>query len=178
MPREEELRQQLYDAFKNRAVLYYLIFDELRKELGADRAEEILQRAIYRRGAQKGAKYARFAPDDLLGLEQAFLAALPDDGEMFKPLVLRDNAEGLDIKFQDCPLRNAWQELGLPPEEIATLCRIAARIDNGTFESAGFEFFADTWEAGDSNCCHLHIRPGKTKSGADPSRRSASTAGD
>ena len=27
---EEQLRAQLYDSFKNRAMIYYLIFDELR----------------------------------------------------------------------------------------------------------------------------------------------------
>ena len=51
---EENLRTQLYDSFQNRAVIYYLIFDELRTELGATRAEELLSRAIYRRGQQQG----------------------------------------------------------------------------------------------------------------------------
>ncbi len=73
----------------------------------------------------------------------------------------RDFMYGLDIKFHDCPLRNAWREEGLPDEEIATLCRIAARIDNGTFEAAGFEFSADTWQPGEEGCCYLHIRPGR-----------------
>lgn len=161
MSREEDLRQQLYDSFKNRAVLYYLIYDELRTELGAERAEEILMRAIYRRGAQKGQKYARFAPTDLQGLQQAFLGGIPDAGAMFKPQIERSDREVLDIKFQDCPLRNAWQEMDLPDEEVATMCRIAARIDNGTFESAGFDFSATTWQPGDPGCCYLHIRPGK-----------------
>ncbi len=60
---EDQLRSQLYDSFKNRAILYYLIYDELREELGPDRAEELLSRAIYRRGQLLGQeKYARFAP--------------------------------------------------------------------------------------------------------------------
>jgi hypothetical protein len=32
---EEELRRQLYESFKNRAILYHLIFDEMRRDLGA-----------------------------------------------------------------------------------------------------------------------------------------------
>ena len=36
---EEQLREELYDSFKNRATIYYLIYDELRKELGPERAE-------------------------------------------------------------------------------------------------------------------------------------------
>lgn len=161
MTREAELRQQLYDSFKNRAILYHLIYDELRQEVGAGQAEEILKRAIYRRGVQKGAKYSRYAPHDLQGLKEAFLGGLADDGHMFKPLILRDNQEGLDIKFQGCPLKDAWLELGLPEDEVATLCRIAATIDTGTFEGAGFDFFADTWQSGEDGCCCLHIRPGQ-----------------
>lgn len=159
---EEILRRQLYDSFKNRAMLYYLIYDELRDMCGEDHAEEVLSRAIYRRGAEKGRElFSGYAPKDLAGLQKTFLGGIPDEGRMFKPEVLRSDAGGLDIKFHACPLRDAWQEAGLPEEEIATLCRIAARIDNGTFESAGFEFTADTWKPGGEGCCCLHIRPGK-----------------
>jgi hypothetical protein len=159
---EENLRKQLYDSFKNRAMIYYLIYDELRNECGEDRAEEVLARAIYRRGAEKGREnFAQLGPRDLEGLKKAFLGGIPDDGQMFQPEVLRSDADGIDIQFHACPLRDAWQEAGLPDEEVATLCRIAARIDNGTFEGAGFEFHADTWKPGGDGCCCLHIRPGK-----------------
>ncbi len=62
---QEQLRQQLRDSFKNRALIYYLLFDEMRKELGAERAAEIMKRAIYARGVQKSKKYAPYAPNDL-----------------------------------------------------------------------------------------------------------------
>ena len=159
---EDILRRQLYDSFKNRAMIYYLIYDELREECGAERAEEVLGRAIYRRGAEKGREnYSRFGPHDLEGLLQAFLGGIPDEGRMFQPEVLKSDAAGADIKFHACPLRDAWREAGLPEAEIAALCRIAARIDNGTFEAAGFAFHADTWQPGGEDCCFLHIRPGK-----------------
>jgi hypothetical protein len=158
---EEQLRGQLYDSFKNRAMIYYLIYDELRTELGAARAEELLGRAIRRRGEAGGRKkYARFAPDDLAGLKAAFLGGIADDGRMFQPEIVRDDAQGLDVKFHACPLRDAWLEAGLPDEDAAALCRIAARIDYGTFEGAGFKFSADTWQPGGEGCCYLHIRPG------------------
>ncbi len=67
----------------------------------------------------------------------------------------------LDIKFHACPLRDAWKETGLPEEEVATLCRIAARVDDGTFEAAGFKFHSETYQPGGEGCCRLHIRPGK-----------------
>ena len=67
---------------------------------------------------------------------------------MFQPEVLRSDAESLDIKFHACPLREAWQESGLSDAEVATLCRIAARIDNGTFEAAGFQLLRRHLAAG------------------------------
>jgi hypothetical protein len=159
---EQQLRHELIESFKHRAMLYYTIFDEMRKELGAEKAEAIMSRAIYRRGAEKGRqKYACFAPQDLAGLKEAFMGGHADGGRMFEPEVLRSDAEALDIKHHQCPLKNAWLEAGLPDEEVATLCRIAARVDDGTFEAAGFRFAADTWQPGGDGCCVLHIRPGK-----------------
>ncbi len=160
MEPSDTLRQQLHDSFKNRAMIYALLYDELCEECGPDRAEEVMGRAIYRRGQQKGAKYAPFAPADLKGLKEAFLGGTPDQGRMFRPEVIRDDEQGLDIKFHGCPLKEAWLEAGFPEEKVATLCRIAARVDNGTFESAGFQFHADTYQPGGDGCCYLHIRPG------------------
>ena len=82
---------------------------------------------------------------------------------MFAPRVERCDAAALDITLQRCPLKEAWQEAGLSGADVATLCRIAGRVDNGTFEAAGFEFSADTWQPGRDGCCHLHIRPGRTR---------------
>jgi hypothetical protein len=157
---EEMLRQQLYDAFANRAHIYHLLFNQLRSELGPERAAELMGRAIYQRGVQNAGRYAAFAPRDLEGLRQAFLASLPDDGAMFAPEVVRCDADGLDIQFHRCPLKQAWLDAGLAPEEVATLCRIAARVDTGLFEAAGFRFHADTYRPGGEGCCFLHIRPG------------------
>jgi hypothetical protein len=95
------------------------------------------------------------------GLKDAFLEFVPDDGKMFQPELLRCDAEGIDIQFHRCPLKEAWQEAGLSDNEVAKMCKIAARVDNGTFEGAGFKFSADTWRPGGDGCCRLHIRPGK-----------------
>jgi hypothetical protein len=108
---DEELRQARYGAFKNRALMYWHVFRELRDDLGEARAGEIMGRAIHRRGTEIGRQFARFAPRNLAGLAET---------------------------------------------DIATLCRIAGRVDDGTFESAGFAFSADTWQPGREGCCHLH----------------------
>ena len=160
---DESLRQAVYGAFKNRALMYWHIFRELRAELGEARASEIMGRAIYARGTEVGRQFARFAPGDLGGLRDAFVGGVPDDGRMFAPNVTRCDASGLDIALMRCPLQDAWREAGLADQDIATLCRIAGRVDNGTFESAGFAFSADTWQPGRDGCCHLHIRPPATQ---------------
>jgi hypothetical protein len=164
---EETLRRQLYESFANRARVYHLIFEELRAELGAARAAEVLGRAIYRRGSQQAARYAPFAPRDLVGLKGAFLAALPDGGALFAPEVVRCDGQGLDITFHRCPLKEAWLDAGLTQEEVAALCRIAAEVDRGLFETAGFGFHADTYVPGGEGCCFLHVRPGAVLGQAD-----------
>jgi hypothetical protein len=157
---EETLRRQLYDAFANRAHIYHLLLCQLRSELDAERAAELIGRALYQRGAQKAPRYAAFAPGDLEGLKQAFLDDLPDGGAMFAPEVVRCDAEALDVKFHRCPLKQAWLDAGLPEEEVATLCRVAAQVDSGLFEVAGFSFHTDTYRPGGEGCCFLHVRPG------------------
>ena len=155
---EQELRGQLKNSFKNRAILYYFIYDELSREIGAENAEKILKRAIYRRGEQIGAQFQPHAPADFEGLRDAFLAVIPDQGRMFNPDVVRCDAEGLDVQLEACPLKAAWEEMGLDQQQREALCRIAGEIDKGTFEAAGFGFEPDTWQPGRSGCCHLHIR--------------------
>jgi hypothetical protein len=70
------------------------------------------------------------------------------------------HADGLDIRLGRCPLKQAWLDAGLGQQEVATLCRIAAEIDRGLFEGAGFRFHADTYRPGDDGGCFLHVRPG------------------
>ena len=158
---EEGLREQLRAAYKHRALLYYLIFDEMRKEIGQEKATDVMKRAIYRRGLDVGKKFAQYAPDDMEGLREAFAVGSDVHQWLFEPEVERCDAEGLDVKHGRCPLKEAWQEAGLGGDDVATLCEIAAAIDNGTFEGAGFGFSADTWKPGGDGCCHLHIRPRK-----------------
>ncbi len=159
-----ELRDQLYASFKHRAMLYFHIYDELQAEVGAERAAEILRRAIERRGREVGQAFAQYAPNDLNGLCQAFLAGIPDSGHMFSPHIERDDEQQLEITLRACPLRDAWQEAGLDDEQVATMCHIAAAIDTGTFEGAGFGFAAKTWQPGSDGCCHLQITPNPSAS--------------
>ena len=160
---EQDLRRQLKEAHMSRAMVYAAFYDALAERFGADVAEEVMKKAIYRRGREIGRRFAAYGPADLAGLRDAFLDFVPDRGRLFQPEVRRCDDQALEIKFHDCPLKEAWQAAGLSDERIATLCRIAGVVDNGTFEAAGFVFSAETWRPGAEGCCCLHIRPGEVK---------------
>jgi hypothetical protein len=160
---ETELRRQIKEAHMSRALVYAAFYDELHRRFGEEVAEEVMKAAIYKRGLEIGKRFARYGPADLEGLKDAFLDFVPDKGRLFQPEVKRCDSEGLDIKFHACPLKEAWQQAGFPPDKIATLCRIAGVVDNGTFAGAGFSFSAETWRPGAEGCCFLHIRPGAAK---------------
>lgn len=158
MNETDELRKQLIGVLKSRAMAYAAIYDEVAKEVGEQKAAAIMRRAIYARGAAMGQNFKRFAPADFSGLCDTFLGVLPDQARPFQPEVLKNDAEGLDIKFHACPTKEAWIEAGLAPERVAVLCSIAGAIDNGTFEGAGFALDAETWKPGREGCCLLKIR--------------------
>ena len=157
---EERLKAELYASFKNRAMMVYHIHSALEEEIGADRAAEVMKRAIYKRGTEIGQQFSDLDKTDMPGLMKAFLAVIPDQGAMFAPEIQRCDSSGVDIKFHRCPLKEAWLEAGVPEDKVGALCHIAGRVDNGTFEAAGFAFHAETWEPGRDGCCHLHLRPG------------------
>lgn len=154
---EQTLRQELHAAFKTRALIYYEIFNELSTELGDEKAEEILKKAIYRFGAKVGQKFTAYAPGDFTGLKNAFIGGIPDNGTLFKPEILHCDPDGLKLEFHHCPLMEGWLEEGLSDAEAERMCRIASIIDYGTFEGAGFHFEGQTWQRG--KACQLKISP-------------------
>ncbi len=158
---EDALRKQLYGSFKNRAMMYWHIFEALKIEVGEQKATEIINRGIYNRGLEIGKPFKKFAPADLHGLKHAFFDFIPDGGKMFDPEVLKCDESGLVIKMRRCPLKEVWQNAGLRDSDIAKMCDMAGIVDKGTFEGAGFGFSAETWAPGQQGCCLLKIRPGK-----------------
>lgn len=153
-------RRDLVAQMKNRALIYLEMYDVLEAELGATKAEELLTRAIYRRGRAMGAGLAKYAPADLEGLRTAFLGSVPGGEGIFKPQVLKSGGAELEIQLHGCPLKDAWREAGLPEEKVAKLCRIAGAVDKGLFEGAGFRFENRTWAPGAEGCCYLRILRG------------------
>ena len=156
----EDLRAALVGQMKNRAMMYYYIYKEASEVVGPEKAAEILKRAIYKRGLDVGKMLSGFAPDNLEGLRDAFMEkVVPADGSMFAPEIISCDSNELNIKFHRCPLKEAYLEAGLSEEETAVMLDIAAQVDYGTFEGAGFSFQAETWHPGKEGCCHLHVKP-------------------
>ena len=153
----ERLERELEEAFKNRALLYWLIYDELRSEIGAARAETVLARAIERRGKEAGAGLFKGVAATPEAMAERFLAVSPAGGRLFPTEVRRDENGGVHIKVQVCPLKKAWEEAKLPASEMSTICRIAGRFDNGVFENRGIAFSTETWAEGTEGCCRLHL---------------------
>jgi hypothetical protein len=63
--RAERLSRELDAAFRNRADLYRLFFEELALELGAERAEALMIRAVERHGREAAADaFPGLGPND------------------------------------------------------------------------------------------------------------------
>jgi hypothetical protein len=154
--RAETLAHELDTAFRNRADLYRLFLDELTAELGAEKAEAIMTRAIERRGREvAAAAFAGFGPNDARAVGEAFLAVSPDGGRMY-PTEVERGADRIAFKVRRCPLKDAWVDAGVGEEKLATLCRIAGAFDRGLFEATGVRFANVTWTPGHgSGCCHI-----------------------
>lgn len=153
-----DLRMQLKGALRSRALLVAALLDELEPEVGAERAEALLTRAMRGRGEAAGRRFlADCAPAAFERLRARFIDILPDHGGLFEIETTRCDAGGLGLKFRTCPVKEAYEEAGIAPERMQRLLRIAGGGDVGTFEGAGFAIRNDTWVAGDPGCCHLHI---------------------
>jgi hypothetical protein len=158
---KEDLEQELRAANANRAIFYYLVFDELRKAHGEVEATRVMRAAIYRRGQQMAADIKQFAPDRIKALGEYHVAHSAGGGKLFNPEVKRLDDQGFEVLNATCPLKEAWQALGLSDAEVAKMCEIGSAIDYGQFETAGFRFECDTWKSGKRGCCTLKVYPGK-----------------
>jgi hypothetical protein len=161
-PIDDNCRALLRRSFNMRAAAYAYMFDVMRERLGTEVALEIGMEATRRMGKEMGKTFAEFGPANLRGLKDAFIAGIIDGDEMFKPDVKQCDDKELRINFRDCPLKRAWLEMGRSDEDIALLCKMAGRIDNGLFEGAGFTFAGETWQPGDEGCCRLRVLPGQS----------------
>jgi len=156
--RIERLRAELESAFRNRGDLYRLMYETLSRELGADKAEMLLDTAIEERGREVArAAFSSFGENDARAIGEAFLKVSPDEGLMY-PADVERFEEGIEFKVRRCPLKDAWVQAGLDADRVSTLCRIAGAFDRGLFEETGIRFENWTWKPGDGpGCCRIRL---------------------
>lgn len=156
----EQARAETRSAFENRALMYYYIFDEMSRDIGPERATEIMKRAIHRRGLEVGRKYEKASAEGgLPAVAELFCSGSPCQGTLFTPGVESLEGDTLVLRMESCPLVDAWESLGLEPDQIDLMCEIAAAVDEGTFEAADLELtFKDRLGKPGSQRCLLELR--------------------
>lgn len=155
---EDRLTRELDLSHQHRALLYWEIYRELSAEIGAERAEAVLARAIEARGRSAGAQlFGRLERRDAAGVAAAFLAVSPAEGKLWPHAVERRGDGSVAIHVKRCPLKEAWTGAGLTSEQMTTMCRIAGRFDDGCFGESGVAFRATTWRPGHDGCCTLEL---------------------
>lgn len=152
--------EMLAGAYAMRANFYLEMFDVLRERFDGETAVELIGEATRRLGAEMGKKFSPFGPTDIEGLTDAFLAGIPARDQLFAPEVRKCDAEGMEIQFHNCPLKDNWVAAGRSDTDVEMLCRAAGAIDAGMFGAAGFTFKGETWKPGQTGCCRLVVEPG------------------
>jgi hypothetical protein len=155
----ETLRNELADAFHNRAHLYRLLLDVLGERHGPVEAEAVLAEVCERRGREVAPILFSGVAIEPEAIARRFLSVSPDGGDLYPHETLKAG-DAFTIRVHACPLKQAWQDAGLPPGQVARLCRIAGAFDRGLFEAAGLGFANSTWsDARGGGCCHITLKP-------------------
>jgi len=154
----EKYRNALREEIKNRARIYYLIYRELSREVGKEKAVGILKRALYERGRGKGLQLVqKIGGADLRKLAHAFVEG-KQEVDVFGHEVVRADDESAVLRLNACPLVEAWNDLGLSAEEKMLMCDIAYQVDFGKFETAGYRLRFDRRIADGHPSCDLIVR--------------------
>ena len=148
----------LINEIKNRARIYVHIYRELSKELGSEKAVDVLKRALYARGREKGLDLAAKLPKpDLDKLAAAFVEG-DVDMDAFGHEIVRREQDSVLLRLNRCPLVEAWSEAGLSPEDQRLLCDIAYQVDFGKYEAAGYKLAFNCRIADAGISCDLHVK--------------------
>lgn len=154
----EKARSETRKAFKSRGVLYRLFFEEISKEVGEEKAANIMKAAIYRWGDAKSENYLALAEKkDFKGIADEFIKTSVCNGKLFKPSVIKVDKRSAVIDMEGCPLVEAWKEMGLSETEVAKMCEIANATDYGKYEGMGFKLTIESTLAKGEERCRLVI---------------------
>ncbi|MBE0603309.1 MAG: L-2-amino-thiazoline-4-carboxylic acid hydrolase [Deltaproteobacteria bacterium] len=125
-------------ATRQRAAVYAHLFLVLRRELGGERAVELMSKAIWNYGAEKSKRnYSEEAQKgDLERAAREFASPDPVKQHQFAPRIVSLEPGEAVLAMSGCPLVDEWRQMGLPDRDVETLCEIAHSVDFGTWEGA------------------------------------------
>ena len=147
----------LINELKNRARIYILIYRELAKEIGSEKAVALLKKALYERGKEKGAQLAiKIGSPDLHKLAAAFMEGQADM-DAFGHEIVMEQPDSVILRLNRCTLVEAWKEAGLSSEEQKLMCDIAYQVDFGKFETAGYKLSFECRIADACKSCDMKV---------------------
>jgi hypothetical protein len=153
--------EKVAQATRQRAAVYAHLLRVLKGRLGEEEAAAVMSEAIRAHGKEKTLKGYSLAArtGDLVQAAREFAGQDPVKQHQFAPRIVSAGGEEAVIAMSRCPLVDQWKEMGLAPEEVSLLCRIARSVDFGTWEGAlGFSLeFSGTRGEGKDECV-LHVR--------------------
>lgn len=147
---------QVYDAIKERGMVYLATYHEIRKRYGEDEAVSIMRSVSRAHGVQVGRTMAHLAPRDFEGICKCWVKS-PDDGAIFRPDIRHLDDTGIEVKMMACPIKDAWVDAGCSEDEICTLLYCASAYDQAALETAGFDVEIELWSPGKDGCCLTRI---------------------
>ncbi len=161
-----EAGKRVAEATRQRAAVYAHLFTVLRERLGAEPAAALMSEAIRAHGKEKASQgYSAAARSgDLRQAAREFASADPVKQFQFAPRIVSESPDEAVIAMSRCPLVDQWTGMGLPPDDVATLCRIARAVDFGTWEGAlGFALAFEGTRGEGKGECVLRVRTRQSK---------------
>ena len=156
----KKLVKDVRNAIRDRAVIYYYIYEALKEEVGKKKAVKIMKDSVYRRGEDHAADYVNSGePINIASLADKFVKYSPARGKIFHPYIKEITLKTTDLVMGKCPLVEAWRKMGLDNEEVELLCDIANQIDYGKYEKLGYSLKIKETIAKGNLCCLLQVSP-------------------
>lgn len=133
-----DIGEKVAQATRQRAAVYAHLFLVLRKRLGEAQAVDLMSEAIYNYGEEKSNRnYSEKARGgDLAQAAREFASPDPVKQHQFAPRIVSLGPEEAVIAMSKCPLVDEWRAMGLPDDDVETLCKVAHSVDFGTWEGA------------------------------------------
>jgi hypothetical protein len=133
-----DIGEKVAQATRQRAAVYAHLFLVLRKKLGEAQAVDLMSEAIYNYGEEKSKRnYSEKARGgDLAQAAREFASPDPVKQYQFAPRVVSLGPDEAVLAMSKCPLVDEWRSMGLPDNDVETLCKVAHSVDFGTWEGA------------------------------------------